>query len=253
MWLHLWLAAFAAEPTPGPSTDEAKALYVQGVSYYERGDYSTAIRLWRKSYEITGEPAILFNIAKAHEEDGNPRAALAAWREYQPLASPDDQRLAATRIRELELVVSALGEPEPAPAPSASPPPPAPAPAPAPASEPTPAVSERKSYRGLAVAGLALGGAGAVTAGTWLSVSARSAAGDTALAGCVTLDGAALCDGPSAASLRADRTLFGVGLGIVGGGALFGVGSVALALAPRQDDSVAIGLGPNGLVIAGRM
>ncbi|MCB9686147.1 MAG: tetratricopeptide repeat protein [Alphaproteobacteria bacterium] len=248
--------AHAADAPTETEVAEARALYEQGVHYYERGEYETAIKLWRRSYDLTGHTEILHNIAKAWEEGGQPRSALKAWQEYLAVAPSEDERaFAETRIQELKLVVATLGEPAPAPAPApvAVAPAPAPLPAPAPAPEPVPEEPRQKrSYRGLAVAGLAVGGAGAVTGGTVLSAVARGDATDTAQLGCVSLDGTSLCDADTASALRGDRLMFGVGLGVVGVGAALGTGAVVLAVSPKGERTVSVAMAPNGVSIGGQ-
>jgi tetratricopeptide (TPR) repeat protein len=44
---------------------EAKALYEQGLSHYNLGEFDLAINAFRKSYELTQAPGLLFNIAQA--------------------------------------------------------------------------------------------------------------------------------------------------------------------------------------------
>src|SRR5690242_7489154 len=70
-------ATAAAQPAPRPTpttappqTDdqkraEAKTLYEQGLSHYNLGEFDQAIAAFRKSYELTQAPGLLFNIAQA--------------------------------------------------------------------------------------------------------------------------------------------------------------------------------------------
>ena len=70
-------ATAAAQPAPRPSPTierpqaddqkraEAKALYEQGLSHYNLGEFDQAIAAFRKSYELTQAPGLLFNIAQA--------------------------------------------------------------------------------------------------------------------------------------------------------------------------------------------
>ena len=74
-------ATAAAQPAPGPSPQstpttaapqaddqkraEAKALYEQGLSHYNLGEFDQAIAAFRKSYALTQAPGLLFNIAQA--------------------------------------------------------------------------------------------------------------------------------------------------------------------------------------------
>lgn len=63
-------AAAQPAPRPTPQTDdqkrvEAKTLYEQGLSHYNLGEFDQAIAAFRKSYELTQAPGLLFNIAQA--------------------------------------------------------------------------------------------------------------------------------------------------------------------------------------------
>lgn len=45
---------------------EARALFERGQFAYHDGDYEAALELWTRAYELSGRPAILYNIAQAH-------------------------------------------------------------------------------------------------------------------------------------------------------------------------------------------
>jgi tetratricopeptide (TPR) repeat protein len=60
----------APAPAPAPSPEdakkaEAKALYEKGLSHYNLGEFDLAIAAFRKSYEISQAPGLLFNIAQS--------------------------------------------------------------------------------------------------------------------------------------------------------------------------------------------
>jgi tetratricopeptide (TPR) repeat protein len=57
------------QPQPAAASDdkkaEAKALYEQGLSHYNLGEFDQAIDAFRKSYAISQAPGLLFNIAQS--------------------------------------------------------------------------------------------------------------------------------------------------------------------------------------------
>lgn len=91
-------ATAAAEP-------RAEVLYAEGQAAYDRADYATAIDRWQKSYEISGAPGLLFNLAQARRLSGDCPAALASYRTYLATdadAASEQHRLAEDLARELD-------------------------------------------------------------------------------------------------------------------------------------------------------
>ena len=227
MWL---LAAVLGGPASAQTApvDEARALYDQGLRYYQEKDYDTAIRLWERSYAVSPLPAILHNIAKAEEEANLPREALVTWREYFAVAPPEGRAGAEERIRALEVVVAALdavAEEEPAPAPAF-----------VPAPLPVEPERQRRGARGLWAGLMAAGATGGVVGGTLLAAEARSSAGALAEGGCVGLGDRTLCDDPTASALSGERLQFVLGAALIGGGVALGGGSVWVAVRPSASD-----------------
>jgi len=61
----------------------AERLYTEGQSAYDREDYAAAIAKWRESYRLSGESALLFNIAQALRLSGSDEcAALATYEKF---------------------------------------------------------------------------------------------------------------------------------------------------------------------------
>ncbi len=61
----------APVPAPAPASDEqkraqAKALYEQGLSAYNLGNFDAAIAAFSEAYAISQAPGLLFNIAQSH-------------------------------------------------------------------------------------------------------------------------------------------------------------------------------------------
>ena len=183
----------------------------------------------------------LHNIAKAQEESGDPKAALATWRRYLDVAPSSERATANARIAALEIVVAALEQADPEGATpkvddgaavvesgetreAVSPPLP----------DPKPPKPERgpRSYRGLAVALMGVGATSAVVGGSVLAGQARAGASDAATSGCVVYGGSTLCEGDAASSLSAGRLQFVLGSAIIGSGVALGAGSVVVAVRP---------------------
>jgi tetratricopeptide (TPR) repeat protein len=93
-------------PTAAADADkQARGLFEQGQVHYSLGEYDQAIAAFRKAYELTSAPGLLFNIAQAHRLNGQCKEALEVYRHFIRLA-PDsqyraeaDQQVAALAIR----------------------------------------------------------------------------------------------------------------------------------------------------------
>lgn len=70
-------AAQPAAPSP-----EAKEFFRQAKERYGAGNYPEAVTLFRKSYELSKAPALLFNLAQAQRRAGDCAGALGSYREY---------------------------------------------------------------------------------------------------------------------------------------------------------------------------
>ncbi|HSX22364.1 MAG TPA: hypothetical protein VLE97_06265 [Gaiellaceae bacterium] len=82
----------------------AEDLYAQGQVAYDRGDWQTAIARWTASYELSGEVALLFNVAQAQRQAGDCPAATATYRRYVEAdadTASEQHKLAQGFLREL--------------------------------------------------------------------------------------------------------------------------------------------------------
>lgn len=102
-------AAQEAEPTPAeappaPSDNDAKArtIYQNGVDLYEQGRYEASVTAFREAMSLSGQKALLFNIANAYERTNDLQQAVDALVEYRIYAQPEEQEKLETRIRVLE-------------------------------------------------------------------------------------------------------------------------------------------------------
>ncbi len=256
--LALHTHALAQDP-PEPSEtvprgiEDAEQIYNEGLERYSAGDYSGAIELWQRSYQLSRLPSILFNVASAYEDAGMQREALETWQAFLLVSPADDRKETQARISALMLVLGESPAPAPAPAPAIEP---APEPVAAPAPEPEPEPEEIApggGGRAVALGTMGIGGLGVSVGGALLSIQANSRAADTALGSCVTLQGSALCTEAGTASLRQDRLQYGLGLGLVSGGVVLGSSALLLALRGGEEPKTSLSLGPqNTLSLAHR-
>lgn len=92
-------SASAAQP---PRAD-AREHYRKGTAAYNLGRYVEAGEEYERAYEITLDPALLFNVAQAYRLGGDAKKALTAYRSYLRAAPLGDRRaLAEAKVRELE-------------------------------------------------------------------------------------------------------------------------------------------------------
>lgn len=111
--LVLLLAPAAASAQPRP-TDRGERHYEAGAAAYAQRQFRLAATEFRRAYELTREPALLFNLGSALAADGQRDAARAALQDYLR-ASPDAPNRAAVeaRLRELAPPVEAPVAPSP--------------------------------------------------------------------------------------------------------------------------------------------
>ncbi|HZO14449.1 MAG TPA: tetratricopeptide repeat protein [Polyangiaceae bacterium] len=76
--------AWAEEPPP----DRATQLFEESAEHYRAGRFDRAIQLLEEAHRLSGEPVLLFNLAKAHEGKGDRKAAIALYQRY--LREADD-------------------------------------------------------------------------------------------------------------------------------------------------------------------
>ncbi|MCP4676028.1 MAG: hypothetical protein GY854_11085 [Deltaproteobacteria bacterium] len=70
--------------------EEAKGYFVDGGKAYEKGDYQRAIDKFRKAYDITHSPEILYNIGRCHEKLEEHEEAIYNYEMYLRLYSTAD-------------------------------------------------------------------------------------------------------------------------------------------------------------------
>jgi tetratricopeptide (TPR) repeat protein len=172
-------AQVRAQPETPPEPQRAEDLFRKGRNSYDLGRYDEAITLFQRSYEMSGEPLLLYNIGQAYRMKGDCPRAREAYevfvRRAEKAPRPEDYRRELTRATARLRPLRDQCPASPAPPAEASkgpdltaprPPPPPPAVLVAPA-EPAPPPRLRQGLAiGSAAGAVALGGVA-----TWALVS----------------------------------------------------------------------------------
>jgi tetratricopeptide (TPR) repeat protein len=228
----LLLPTVASAQKPAPPLDEAKLHFKKGDEHYARKEYDLAITEFKRAYELSKLPLILFNIAQAYRLKGDVRQALAYYEDYLRLdpAAPSRGQV-EKRIEELERAIAEEDQKNQPPPPPITTTPPVVTP-PSPPVEPPPLVEEEvvSPGRGLRIAGIATAGAGVALATTSV-LFALKARGYYDEVSQLSDDGGQWSPAQAEKLDRADRhkltaTLLGIGGGaaVIGGGVLYYLG-----------------------------
>ncbi|HUB06117.1 MAG TPA: hypothetical protein VMB50_03910 [Myxococcales bacterium] len=198
--LSLVVLTLSASRPATPADDEARRVTILSIREYNEGDFRSALRDAKHAYELSGRPALLFNLGQCQRALGHWKEAEFDYRSY--LRETEGVR---NRTEVLALIAQMQAKERAAPEPEAVAPPPASAPAPAaaPAAPPPPetahenvapapasavteaAVTEAPPSRRIAPATWWLGGSGvaAVVAGSIVGVLAAGNDGSVSRSG----------------------------------------------------------------------
>lgn len=94
--------AVSAEEAPSDGDEQARVLYLRGDRLYSEGRYEEATTAFQESYELSGRPGLLFNIANAHERLGQLEEALQALQRFAPDAPEHQHATVNARIATIE-------------------------------------------------------------------------------------------------------------------------------------------------------
>jgi hypothetical protein len=98
--------ALAQPPAPIPTrAEQAKAEYDRGLKHYNLADYEPAITAFKRAYELSGKPELLFNIAQAYRLKGDCKQAVLVYRSFLREATGHPRR------REAESGIERCGAP----------------------------------------------------------------------------------------------------------------------------------------------
>lgn len=218
-------AAEAAEAAD-PKIERAKELLENGANLYNEGSYEAAILAFQEGYDLTEEPAFLYNIGNCYERLGSFSEARRYLDQYRAFAPEGERDILARRISALDERLRKQREEEAAnpgePSDTSEPvntqdtPPPV---------EPAPAEPEKPARlygpAAMALTGVAVLGLGI---GVGFGVKANNER-KTALDGCVDLGSEFLCSAASQDALDSRKTsalIADIGF-VVAGAATIGV------------------------------
>jgi tetratricopeptide (TPR) repeat protein len=75
------LAPAFAQPVP-EAESQARAHYQRGITHYDLSEFDAAIAEFKKAYELTKAPALVYNIAQAYRLKGDKPNALSSYKAY---------------------------------------------------------------------------------------------------------------------------------------------------------------------------
>jgi tetratricopeptide (TPR) repeat protein len=86
--------------------EEGRGLFVAGRAAYDEGRYADALMYFKRSYEVSQRPALLYNVGQAQDRLRLDAEALESFRQYVAL-QPDAPNVkeANNRIRALEAIL----------------------------------------------------------------------------------------------------------------------------------------------------
>jgi len=234
-------AAEEAEPAEAedPKIERAKELLENGANLYNEGSYEAAILAFQEGYELTEEPAFLYNVGNCYERLGNFSEARRYLDQYRAFAPEGERDILARRISALDERLRKQREEEAA-NPGGEPgevtdsegrqdtPPPA---------EPTPTEPEKPDRlygpAAMALTGVAVLGLGV---GVGFGVKANNER-KTALGDCVDLGSEYLCSAASQDALDSRKTsalIADIGFAVAGAATIGVITAIAVKAGKRK-------------------
>ena len=99
-----------ARPSPTLSSDvlhSAEKAFRQGMIHYDLGEFEDAIHLFKRAYELSKQPGLIFNIAQAHRLAGNIADSVYAYHTFLRLVpNAPNREDVERRIADLEAMLS---------------------------------------------------------------------------------------------------------------------------------------------------
>lgn len=223
-----------AEADETADTDEqARTLYLRGDRLYSEGQYEEATAAFQESYELSGRPGLLFNLANAYERLGRLEEALQALQRFAPEAPEHQRATVNARISTLEERLREQDNARRASEQSGEEARDAPTEGPAPA----PSSSVGKPI-GIALLSIGVAAAAGGLAAALLARSSRSNLDEVCIGTLCPTSASGDFDAEKRRALAADILLFGGGALIVGGVIALIVGR------PSDEDTARIGVSP---------
>jgi len=108
-----------AKHSPIPAATEiavdlaaAKAAFQDGLRAFNLGDWEDAVAGFQKSYRLSGDAALLFNVAQAQRQAGHRKEALIAYKAYlRENPETPHRELVEAKIQDLEVNSAAVASP----------------------------------------------------------------------------------------------------------------------------------------------
>lgn len=95
-------AVAAAQDDQQAADARAREIFENGVQLYEEGRYDLAVEAFSEAYRLSRRPALLWNLANAHEQLEQLEEALDALQRYRVYAEAGERDDVAARVRDLE-------------------------------------------------------------------------------------------------------------------------------------------------------
>jgi tetratricopeptide (TPR) repeat protein len=90
---------------------EARGQFIAGRDAFEEGRFDAALKYFEASYELSGKPALLYNIGQCHDRLRQDEAAIASFERYLNEEPESDHRSAVeARLRALRNAVAARSQ-----------------------------------------------------------------------------------------------------------------------------------------------
>lgn len=90
--------------------EQARRLFLLGDDLYMQGRYEEALAAFEESYELSGRPLLLYNMANVHERSGDFEQALLKLEAYLPESTDQERPRLRTRIESLRDRIERLEE-----------------------------------------------------------------------------------------------------------------------------------------------
>jgi tetratricopeptide (TPR) repeat protein len=93
------------DPLPEGVKDQGKVLYLEGRKAFNVGDFKTAVSKFKEAYDLSNKPALLYNIAFAHDKAGDREQAIFFLERYlaEDKGAPQERQAQVTaRIKTLK-------------------------------------------------------------------------------------------------------------------------------------------------------
>jgi hypothetical protein len=100
-----------AKTAEGVGVSEARELRDKGIVELNLSRYDEAVKLLEQAYELSRDPAILFDLVQAHRLNGNPERALilcASFLRTAPALTPRNREQIERTVSELNIIVEQI-------------------------------------------------------------------------------------------------------------------------------------------------